>query len=382
MYRSTYIPAALGRREFGLVLAGVFVVLATVLSIIRADRGYEWDPTAAIIAYGTLAYSFVGITVLWRRPGHGIGRLALTIGIAFAIVPILRALLPAASGPGPLRPVYDIGIGVTDALPIAALFFGGILMIVWFPDGHRTSRIGGLVELILAGAIAATLASGLGLISLGDDVMFGAVVAGFAGAWIDLAIRYSRADQLRRAQIRWVLGAVAMNVVLALLVFGPASGDEGLGWVWGAWLASTGLPILAIAIAITRYHLYDIDRIISRTIGYAVVTAILFAAFWGANLLLLRAINPATGSHPVVVAGTTLVVAALFNPLRIRIQRVVDRRFDRARYDAERTAEIFVGRLRDELDLAVLAGELRQTATEAVAPTTSTVWLRRPGIGR
>ena len=95
--------------------------------------------------------------------------------------------------------------------------------------------------------------------------------------------------------------------------------------------------------------LVDIDRIISRTIGYTIVSAVLFAAFWGANLFLLGAINIARGSHPVVVAGTTLVVAALFSPLRSRIQRVVDRRFDRARYDAEQTAERFVGRLRDEL---------------------------------
>src|SRR6266487_4318361 len=93
-------------------------------------------------------------------------------------------------------------------------------------------------------------------------------------------------------------------------------------------------------------------------------------------------VNAATGSYPVVVAGTTLVVAALFNPLRIGIQRVVDRRFDRARYDAERTAERFVGRLRDEVDLGVHARELQQTAVEAVAPTTSTVWLRTAGIGR
>jgi hypothetical protein len=196
-------------------------------------------------------------------------------------------------------------------------------------------------------------------------------------------LRYRRAGPLEREQVKW-LAAVAIVGGTAFTI-AILSGDAvitPLFWFIG-FLALVALPI-AIAIAITRYHLYDIDRIVSRTIGYGVVTVVLFAVF-GASIIGLQTLvsgamaGPSTQIDPLVVAASTLVVAALFNPLRIRVQAVVDRRFHRARYDAERTVAGFAGRLRDELDLATLAAELRRTTVEAVEPSTTGVWLRAGG---
>ena len=142
-----------------------------------------------------------------------------------------------------------------------------------------------------------------------------------------------------------------------------------------------GLPILAVAVAITRYHLYDIDRIVSRSISYLVVTAVLVAIFAGLTLVMQAIISlavaaPGTSLDPRVIAVSTLVVAALFNPLRARVQAIVDRRFHRERYDSERIVAGFSGRLRDQVDLTTVSDELRDTTIRALEPSTTGVWLR------
>jgi len=138
------------------------------------------------------------------------------------------------------------------------------------------------------------------------------------------------------------------------------------------------LPI-AIGIAILRYRLYDIDRIISRTIAYLIVTGILALVFAGAVLLFGAILSPVFGENPVAVAVSTLIVAALFQPLRRRVQSVVDRRFNRARYDAQRTADSFATRLRDQVDLTAVAGDLVATADASLSPASAAVWLREGG---
>ena len=141
-----------------------------------------------------------------------------------------------------------------------------------------------------------------------------------------------------------------------------------------------GLPVLAIAVALTRYHLYDIDRIISRSISYVIVTGVLFAAFAATTLTLQRLLTGAFAAggelDPWVVAASTLLAAALFNPVRSRVQAAVDRRFHRERYDTSRIVAGFSARLRDQLDLQTVSGELASTATHALEPSTTAVWLR------
>ena len=133
---------------------------------------------------------------------------------------------------------------------------------------------------------------------------------------------------------------------------------------------------LAIGIAVLRYRLYEIDRIISRTISYATVTGVLVVAFAGAILLFQSVLAPMTGGNTVAVAASTLVVAALFQPLRRRVQSRVDRRFNRTGYDAERVVDRFAGRLRDEVDLGQLAIEIKGAVERTVQPTSVAIWLR------
>jgi hypothetical protein len=182
-----------------------------------------------------------------------------------------------------------------------------------------------------------------------------------------------------RLQIKWFAFAVAVACLVDVFYF--------LGFVLGVAptvtkaseilliLALVALPITA-GLAVLRYRLYEIDLIISRTIAYAVVSGVLIATFGAAILLFQALLAPVTQSNTFAVAASTLVVAALFQPLRRRVQAVVDRRFHRARYDAERTAAAFSERLRDQVDLPHLTTDLDSTVRTAIAPSTMTLWLR------
>lgn len=135
------------------------------------------------------------------------------------------------------------------------------------------------------------------------------------------------------------------------------------------------LPI-GIGIAVLRYRLYEIDRIISRTVSYAAVTPVLGGVFVCVILVLQALMAPVTRSNTWAVAGSTLVVAALFQPLRRRIQAGTDRRFNRSRYDAQQTAAAFAGRVRDEVDLGQLSAEVVRIVEQTVQPATASIWLR------
>lgn len=141
------------------------------------------------------------------------------------------------------------------------------------------------------------------------------------------------------------------------------------------------LPIVAVSVAIgiLRYRLYDIDRIVSRTIAYGLITALLVAVFLLVNLGLQGLLSSVTSGNSLAVAGSTLLAAALFTPVRRRVQRIVDRRFDRARYDGERTAGAFSVRMRDATDLPTVAHDLDATVRRAIAPSHLGLWLRGSG---
>jgi hypothetical protein len=211
-----------------------------------------------------------------------------------------------------------------------------------------------------------------------DVLMIAAYVSSLVLAAIGLMLRYRRADAVGRLQIRWVAANLVALLVTMALVFGfPDTLGENL---WGLWILLAGFTPIAVAIAITRYRLYDLDRIVSSTVTYGVVTVLLFATFLVANLALTRAMVSLTGlGSPLTVAASTLLVAALFNPIRGRVQAAVDRRFHRARYDADRLVAGFAGRLRDEIDLVALRGEIVATVDGSVAPSGVTLWLREVG---
>jgi len=144
----------------------------------------------------------------------------------------------------------------------------------------------------------------------------------------------------------------------------------------GAAVVGIGLIPVAIGIAVTRYRLYDIDILIRRTLIYATATTLLAAAYLGGIALFQLVLSPFTTGSPIAVAVSTLAVVALFHPVRTRIGSVVDRRFYRSKYDAERTLDGFAARLREQIDLSALQGELLAAARETVQPAHASVWLR------
>jgi len=211
------------------------------------------------------------------------------------------------------------------------------------------------------------------------DTTFFPIVVLVAAAAVSLLVRLRHARGTERQQLRWFAASIAFAV--AAVAFGvtvstlfPGSSETGLAWVL-VILAFSATPI-AVGLAVLRYRLYEIDRIISRTLGWALVTGLLGATFAGLVVGLQALSTRVTGGNTLAVAASTLVVAALFQPLRRRVQGAVDRRFNRARYDARHTTDTFARHVRNELDLGQLRSALIDTAGVAVRPVTATVWLR------
>ena len=191
-----------------------------------------------------------------------------------------------------------------------------------------------------------------------------------------VVIRFRRGTPETRHQLKWPVLAVAFFGV----VYGVGSVAQGAqGEIWNVLfvVAITAIPI-SVAVAVLKYRLYEIDRIISRTIGWTLVSGVLLAVFAAMILVAQAALDRFTQGQTIAVAASTLAVFALFQPVRRRIQRVVDRRFDRAWFDAERTSTAFAQRLQNEVDLATVTTDLRLTTEGALSPSALGVWIRDP----
>jgi hypothetical protein len=206
------------------------------------------------------------------------------------------------------------------------------------------------------------------------------------GSVVSLIVRFRRAQEVERQQLKW-LSYAAVLVGLAVLL------QIVLTAVWGETTLTTSLsnaavtgslvcvPV-AVGIAILRYRLYDIDRLISRTLVYLLLTVVLGLGYAGVVLGLGQLFGGVTGNPPSwAIAGATLGVAALFQPARRRIQQAVDRRFNRRKYNAAKTIEAFSNRLREEVDLDTLSGELLTVVDQTMQPTAASLWLRPSGSG-
>ncbi len=204
---------------------------------------------------------------------------------------------------------------------------------------------------------------------------------GFLGAFASLFVRFFRAGGLERQQLKWfVYAAVVGLAVLFLPSLVP--GDTGTAGSL-AWTLAPASLSAAAALAVLRYRLYDIDRIINRTVVYGVLTVVLGLGYASAVLLLGQLFGGVTGDPPPwAVASATLVVAALFQPARRRIQAAVDRRFNRRRYDAAQTIQAFNARLRQQVDLDTLTAELLGVVDQTMEPTRVSLWLRPPAERR
>ncbi len=192
-------------------------------------------------------------------------------------------------------------------------------------------------------------------------------------------LSWRRSSSDRRQQLKWLASGGAFTLVCAAL--SGSLGSSGItllnvvgGLTWFGWAA---LPV-GIGVAILRYRLYDIDRIISRTLAYAIVTGLLVGVYAGLVLLATQAL-PVSLSTPVAVACATLVAAALFNPVRRRVQRLVDRRFNRARYNADKTVAVFAARLQDALDLHAVQDDLAGVVHQALEPAHLSLWINERG---
>jgi hypothetical protein len=198
----------------------------------------------------------------------------------------------------------------------------------------------------------------------------------FVGFWLAFvarqALSWRRASGERRQQLKWLLsGAIVCLSCLAIsVVLGGSSG------IWPALGTAFATGILAlpagIGVAILKYRLYDIDRIISRTLSYAIVTGLLVGVYAGLVLLATQVLTIRT---PVMVAGATLAVAALFNPLRKRVQRAADRRFNRARYDADKAIAVFAAGLQDAVDPDAVHADLLAAVHRTLEPAHASIWI-------
>jgi len=291
-----------------------------------------------------------------------VGPLALLITPIFLPLLYPTGRLPSARW----RPAAIVSIGALTAYTVVAAF-GPFAPGTYPPGVDNPLVVGGRLRDLLA-----LLGNVLGL------VLFLLLTLGFAS----LVIRYRRASGIERQQLKWFVfvGSIAIMALVVAGLFlgstvGPLATIDNFAWLIG--IGGVALMPVAIGIAVLRYRLYEIDRLISRTIAWAVLTAIVGGLFVGFILVFQAALAPVTGSNELAVAGSTLLVAALFQPIRRRVQRLVDRRFNRARYDAERTLAAFAERLRDEVDPEQLRAEILATVAQTVEPTSVSLWLRQ-----
>jgi len=203
-----------------------------------------------------------------------------------------------------------------------------------------------------------------------SSVLFGVILA----ALVSLIARFRRATGSERQQLKWFAYGTALLLLLPVAGLVGAELPDPAGNLVAAVIVSA-LPV-AIGIAVLRYRLYDIDRLVNRTVVYGLLTVLLAGVYAGLVFALSELLNPADQQSALAVAASTLVVAALFQPARRRIQGLVDRRFNRRRYDATRTIEVFSARLRDQIELGTLSTELLAVVDQTVQPVQVSLWLR------
>jgi hypothetical protein len=389
----------LATRRTAYVLAGITVVLfAGAVPLSQLAKLHSGVGTGLVV--NLVGFLGVGLILVRQRPLNPIGWTMLVAALLGGVTACAGPYAVAAYRLGKHLPLPQIAVFLQPTWgPIIFLF---ALSIMLFPDGELPSGrwrwlmgavglVGG-VWMVSAFAIAAeTIALGHVRIEPSGDLhqidyptsgwawwsplqlvwFFLLLVTGIV--WLASRVpAYRAATGERRQQLKWLIFGGTTSVVGLVLTVMLSSSGGVLGAIGSvAILGLLGLP-LAIGIGITKYRLYDIDRIISRTLAYALLTALLVGVFVGIVLLTTRVLP---FSSPVGVAASTLLAAALFAPLRTRLQRVVDRRFNRARYDAEATVAAFGARLRDAVDPETVLAELASAAGGSLQPAHVSVWV-------
>jgi hypothetical protein len=357
-----------------------------------------------------LAFPLVGALIASKRPHNPIGWICLAAGLFWMLI-VLGDSVPAGSGPYPVT-----SAALTQWIWVPPVGLLGIYMILLFPDGKLPSRrwrplawISGAA--MVSASVALTIAPGqleghpgvrnpfgLEVYPMVVQVLSGTIVLlpiCILASAASLVWRYRHSGGQVRQQIKWVAFAASLVgvVYLSALVIGLFFAPEA---PWGSadapplvdilldavLLSYAGVPI-AVGFAVLKYRLYDVDRIINRTLAYGFLTATLVAVYFGGIVVLQRLFVVLTGERSTLaVVVSTLLIAALFNPLRGRIQSFVDRRFYRRKYDAAKTVAAFNARLREETDLNALSDDLVGVARGTVQPEHVSLWLRSETASR
>ena len=395
--RSPLLARAVAWLVVLLYLAGMCVTIWVERRLGFQDENPVED---VLMLAGFGMFAVVGAVLVARRPGNVIGWILSAVGIMVGIFPASESYA-----------AYVMTTrGEPDALAVAGAWANGwywflllalafIFLPLYFPDGRLPSRrwlpvaaiagIGTLVAVVL-GMLTETLRgqdvdyrieNPIGIEGLAPveelpvlgGVLFGVLVLATVGAAASVAVRFRRSRGIERQQLKWFLyAAVLIPTSFALDYVLGLAGDIVFG------LLIFWLP-MAIGIAVLRYRLYDIDVIINRTLVYGALTVTLVLVYLGGVVGLQSVLRALTGGESqLAVVASTLAIAALFNPLRRRIQAFIDRRFYRRRYDAAKTLEGFSARLRDETDLDALSGDLTSVVWETLQPEHASLWLRPP----
>ncbi len=385
----------------GCVAAGSLALMAGGLILAYVDRHLVpasvtyWDFSDVFGDVVNLAIPVGGFVLASRRPGNRMGWLALAAGLtlglrSFADTYEQRALI-AAPGSWPAGPA---ALWVSEWIWLISLALAAFLFLL-FPTGRLRSRrwrpaawfVGAVFALstaaVMAGAAREWAHPSASFGQLVSPPALAAMVIGFLAALVvsgsAIVVRFARSTGEERLQLKW-FAAAAVLVVATFIALILTNSNSAVAAILSN-LAFLSLDA-AITVAVLKYRLYEIDRIISRTLAYTIVTGLLVGLYAG---LVLLATEVLSFSSSVAVAASTLAAAALFSPLRRRVQRAVDRRFNRARYDADQMVTAFAARLKDAVDLDAVQGDLASLVQRALEPAHLSLWVNNgrqaPGTG-
>jgi hypothetical protein len=358
--------------------------------------GYASRAEQAITLVSLLGPPLLGGLLAARRPANPYAWLWAAYGLGWAVVGFTNAYAIYVSAGGTGMPRWAGWIAWMGNVAFVPLLGLTALILLLFPDGRPPSRrwrwvtraIG--VTVVVTTVAGALLPAGEGdpvgnplavqgsIEALADTITSVGITALFLAillSAVSLLLRFRRARGLQRQQLKWLAyggGFLAAYILLDMISQVPPGLVDAL-----VEALTFGALYLGVGMAVLRYRLYDIDRLINRTLVYGLLTALLAGLYAGAVLVLGQLFGGVGGDPPSwAVAAATLAVAALFRPARRRIQAVVDRRFNRRKYDAAKTIEAFSRRLREEVDLDALSGELLSVVDQTMQPTRASIWLR------
>jgi hypothetical protein len=393
---------------FGLII--LISVWAALLDAANAQQGSTPPPWIAYLVGPVFA--LVGALILARQPGNRVGWLLLLPGIS-AFVLVDAYFGPLSEGLAPLPPTLTPGLWLAlwySNWNWTLLIFPLMWLMVLFPTGRPIGRrwrwlvwvgIGLMLFLLLLATFTTPMQPGSGDanwsypnpigIFEANAVQDSAILAFFAAVmpvWVvlclmALAVRFRRAGQVERQQMKWLLFATVVFVAAYVPVFLVADFDNATNVFNYLWMIAMLLIPAAIGIAILRYRLFDIDVIIRKTLAVCGAVGLLALVYFGSVVLLQNIVGQAADEQsPLVIVVSTLLIAALFTPLRQRVQAFIDRRFYRQKYDAQQVLAQFARVARDETEMDKLTAELLHVIQETMQPEQVSIWLLSPELAK